>query len=141
VPDYAFDTEPRAPRCHLGTGFTSIRRAPAPTGVKERRRCIDKAIGFPVMRSPLTVAAGERCGLCAYYRLCVRGRIPVADLVAHRPRRRIAGGDGVVLDDCHPRHLGSGRGAQSRAQDLAARPGWPWQAEVIAVLMHKRNIW
>ena len=24
---------------------------------------------------------------------------------------------------------------------MAARPGWPWQAEVIAVLMHKRNIW
>ena len=24
---------------------------------------------------------------------------------------------------------------------VAARPGWPWQAEVIAVLMHKRNIW
>jgi predicted TIM-barrel fold metal-dependent hydrolase len=24
---------------------------------------------------------------------------------------------------------------------VAARPGWPWQAEVIAVLMHKRNVW
>ncbi|MEZ5854835.1 MAG: amidohydrolase family protein [Hyphomicrobiaceae bacterium] len=24
---------------------------------------------------------------------------------------------------------------------VAARPGWPWQAETIAVLMHKRNIW
>ena len=26
-------------------------------------------------------------------------------------------------------------------QIVAARPGWPWQAETIAVLMHKRNIW
>jgi len=24
---------------------------------------------------------------------------------------------------------------------VAARPGWPWQTETIAVLMHKRNIW
>ena len=24
---------------------------------------------------------------------------------------------------------------------VAARPGWPWQAEAIAVLLHKRNIW
>ena len=34
-----------------------------------------------------------------------------------------------------------GCGTLSELKIVAARPGWPWQAEVIAVLMHKRNIW
>ena len=53
----------------------------------------------------------------------------------------LPGGGGILLDDCHPRHLDQVAARFPRLQIVAARPGWPWQAETIAVLMHKRNIW
>jgi predicted TIM-barrel fold metal-dependent hydrolase len=53
----------------------------------------------------------------------------------------LPGGDGVILDHCHPRHLDRVAAHNPQLKIVAARPGWPWQAEVIAVLMHKRNIW
>ena len=53
----------------------------------------------------------------------------------------LPGGDGVILDHCHPRHLDLVAAKNPELKIVAARPGWPWQAEVIAVLMHKRNIW
>ena len=53
----------------------------------------------------------------------------------------LPGGDGVILDHCHPRHLDIVAATYPELQIVAARPGWPWQAETIAVLMHKRNIW
>ena len=53
----------------------------------------------------------------------------------------LPGGDGVILDNCHPRHLDWVAAHNPELKIVAARPGWPWQAEVIAVLMHKRNIW
>ena len=47
----------------------------------------------------------------------------------------------MVLDNCHPRHLDLVAATYPELKIVAARPGWPWQAETIAVLMHKRNIW
>ena len=53
----------------------------------------------------------------------------------------LPGGGGVILDDCHPRHLDWVAAHYPELKIVAARPGWPWQTETIAVLMHKRNIW
>ena len=47
----------------------------------------------------------------------------------------------MILDHCHPRHLDLVAAHYPDLKIVAARPGWPWQAETIAVLMHKRNIW
>ena len=55
--------------------------------------------------------------------------------------RGLPGGGGILLDHCHPRHLDQVAAEYPKLQIVAARPGWPWQAETIAVLMHKRNIW
>jgi hypothetical protein len=53
----------------------------------------------------------------------------------------LPGGNGILLDDCHPRHLDYVAAKFPQLTVVAARPGWPWQTETIAVLMHKRNIW
>ena len=53
----------------------------------------------------------------------------------------LPGGNGILLDSCHPRHLDMVAARNPQLRIVAARPGWPWQAETIAVLMHKRNIW
>jgi hypothetical protein len=50
------------------------------------------------------------------------------------------GGQGVVLDDGHPRHVDRVAARYPELKILAGRPAWPWQDEMIAVLLHKGNI-
>jgi predicted TIM-barrel fold metal-dependent hydrolase len=50
-------------------------------------------------------------------------------------------GSGVLLDDCHPRHLDYVAAKYPELTIVAGRPGWPWQDETNAVLLHKRNVW
>lgn len=51
-----------------------------------------------------------------------------------------AGGAGIVLDDAHPRHIDIVAARFPQLKILAARPAWPWQDEMIAVLLHKANV-
>ena len=47
---------------------------------------------------------------------------------------------GVVLDDGHPRHVDRVAARYPELKILAGRPAWPWQDDMIAVLLHKGNI-
>ena len=75
------------------------------------------------------------------YRLCAARGLPVMFFVgftgigAGKP-----GGDGIVLEDSHPRHVDAVAAAYPDLRIIAARPAWPWQAEMNAVLMHKGNV-
>ena len=51
------------------------------------------------------------------------------------------GGKGILLDHCHPRHLDQVAARYPEFKVLAARPAWSWQTEMIAVLLHKANVW
>lgn len=50
------------------------------------------------------------------------------------------GGKGIVLDDMHPRHIDMVAARYPTLRIIAARPAWPWQDELIAVLLHKANV-
>ena len=50
------------------------------------------------------------------------------------------GGMGVVLEDGHPRHVDRVAARYPELKILAGRPAWPWQDDMIAVLLHKGNI-
>lgn len=50
------------------------------------------------------------------------------------------GGGGIVLDDAHPRHVDIVAARFPELKILAARPAWPWQDEMIAVMLHKANV-
>jgi hypothetical protein len=50
------------------------------------------------------------------------------------------GGKGIVLDDGHPRHIDRVAAKYPDLRILAARPAWPWQDEMLAVLLHKSNV-
>ena len=52
----------------------------------------------------------------------------------------IAGGRGIVLDDGHPRHVDRVAARFPELKVLAARPAYPWQDEMIAVMIHKANV-
>lgn len=52
----------------------------------------------------------------------------------------LPGGAGIVLDHGHPRHIDEVAARYPNLRILAARPGYPWQDEMIAILLHKPNV-
>jgi predicted TIM-barrel fold metal-dependent hydrolase len=52
----------------------------------------------------------------------------------------LPGGKGIVLDDGHPRHIDRVAARYPELKILAARPAWPWQDEMLAILLHKPNV-
>jgi len=51
-----------------------------------------------------------------------------------------AGGLGIILDHGHPRHIDIVAARFPELKILAARPAYPWQDEMIAILLHKANV-
>ena len=51
------------------------------------------------------------------------------------------GGQGIALDYGRPIHLDTLARDFPRMKIIAAHPGWPWQEELLGVLMHKKNIY
>jgi predicted TIM-barrel fold metal-dependent hydrolase len=140
--DYGFATQRAHPEQILGH-WLHIDPHTGADGVRELRRCIDVApgfLGFCINGSgsgPATDPAWT-----PFYALCIEARVPVLVFVGTTGLGAgLAGGAGILLDDCHPRHLDAIAARYPDLTIVAARPGWPWQAETIAVLMHKRNIW
>ena len=140
--DYGFATQRAHPGQILGH-WLHIDPHTGAEGVRELRRCIDVApgfLGFCINGSgsgPATDAAWA-----PFYALCIEARVPVLVFVGTTGLGAgLPGGAGILLDDCHPRHLDAIAARYPNLTIVAARPGWPWQAETIAVLMHKRNIW
>jgi len=142
VHDYGFATE-RAHADAIIGHWIHIDPHTGLEGVRELRRCIENApgfIGFAVSGSgsgPPSDPAWR-----PFYELCIEAKIPALIFVGTTGLGAgLAGGGGILLDDCHPRHLDQVAAKHPQLQIVAARPGWPWQAETIAVLLHKRNIW
>ena len=126
------------------TGCTSTRtpacrRACASCAAASTRRPASSA-----SPSPARAAARRaiRCGR-PFYDLCIEARIPGAGVRRHDgPGRRPARAAAASCSTTAIR--GTSTSSPRSFPDLrivAARPGWPWQTETIAVLMHKRNIW
>lgn len=142
VHDYGFATE-RAHRDAILGHWIHIDPHTGAEGVRELRRCIDNApgfIGFAVSGSGSGPATHPAWG--PFYDLCVEAKVPVLIFVGTTGLGAgLPGGNGMLLDDCHPRHLDAVAAKYPAMTIVAARPGWPWQAETIAVLIHKRNIW
>ncbi|MGE0315223.1 MAG: amidohydrolase family protein [Lautropia sp.] len=140
--DYGFATQRAYPDEIIGH-WIHIDPKTGPAGVRELRRCIDAApgfVGFAVSGSGSGPASDP--AWAPLYDLCVDAGIPVLIFVGTTGLGAgLPGGDGIILDHCHPRHLDEVAARYPTMKIVAARPGWPWQAETIAVLMHKRNIW
>jgi hypothetical protein len=112
-------------------------------GVQELRRCIDQAQGFLGFAAngsgsvPVSDASYE-----PYFKICIEANIPALIFVGTTGLGAgMPGGNGILLDSCHPRHLDWVAAKNPQLKIVAARPGWPWQTETIAILMHKRNIY
>lgn len=140
--DYAFETEAAHRDVILGH-WIHIDPRSGEAGLRELRRCIDKRIGFLGYGVSASLSPPASDPLYdPFYKLCIEAKVPVLIFVGTTGLGAgLPGGAGVILDDCHPRHLDRVAATYPELKIVAARPGWPWQAETIAVLMHKRNIW
>jgi len=142
VHDYGFDVQRSGMDCIIGH-WIHIDPGTGASGLAELRRCIDVAPGFlglGVNGSGGAPASDPRW--FPFFKLCVEAGVPVLIFVGTTGLGAgLPGGDGILLDDCHPRHLDFVAAKFPGLRIVAARAGWPWQSEVIAILMHKRNIW
>ena len=71
-----------------------------------------------------------------------RSRIPVLIFVGFTGAGAgLPGGKGMRLEFCHPRYVDEVAAKFPELKIVAGRPAWPWQTEMIAVLLHKPNVW
>jgi len=141
--DYAFATQRQHPEVILGH-WLHIDPRHGRTAVEELDRCLRAAagiVGLGVPGSGFNVPADDP-RYEPLYRLCADARAPVLIMVgttgigAGQP-----GGGGVRLYASHPRHLDEVAASHPALIIVASRPAWPWQTEMIAILLHKTHVW
>ena len=139
--DYAVDTQRRYPDAILGIWLQIDPRNGA-EGVKELQRCIAASKGFVGL-----AAAGGTGFPCndpvfdPYYDVCIAAGAPVLVFVGHTGAGAgLPGGAGIVLDLCHPRYVDALAARRPELTIITGRPAWPWQDEMISILLHKPNV-
>lgn len=112
-----------------------------PEHLKEFRRCIDNRVGFLGVGAGPYPSAGDALWE-PYYDLCIQANLPVLIFVGMTALGAgMPGGMGLPLDLTHPRHLDATAANYPKLKIVAARPGWPWQDETNATIIHKGNVW
>jgi uncharacterized protein len=141
--DYAAATQHEYPDAILGSWLHLDPRM-GQDGVRELRRCLDASTGFvglAVAGAGWNVAASDPL-YAPYYKLCIEARIPVLIMVGYTGLgANLPSGSGVLLEYSHPRYLDEVAATYPELTIIAGRPAWPWQTEMIAVLLHKASIW
>lgn len=140
--DYAIETQRRHPDAIFGN-WIQIHPKHGVAGARELERCIAASTGFV---SACVTGAGMDHPASdpiyePFYDVCEAHGRPVLVLVGYVGLGAgMPGGDGIELDLCHPRHVDRLAARRPRLQIIAGRPAWPWQDEMIAVLLHKANV-
>jgi uncharacterized protein len=141
--DYAFEVQRRHPDAILGH-WLHISPVLGRAAADELRRCIEAAPGFVGLCVSGTTArlSPTDPAWTPLYKLSLEAQIPVLILVGHTGAGAgLPGGAGMVLDHCHPRHVDAIAAAYPDLTIVAGRPAWPWQSEMVSILLHKPNVW
>jgi predicted TIM-barrel fold metal-dependent hydrolase len=140
--DYAIETQGRHPDAIFGNWIQLDPRT-GEEGARELERCITASSGFV---SACISAAGM--GYPAsdpiydpFYAVCRQHRRPVLALVGYTGAGAgLPGGGGIEIDLCHPRWVDKLAVRYPDLRIIAGRPAWPWQDDMIAVMLHKPNV-
>lgn len=140
--DYAFDYARKYPDVTLGNwiGIDPTR----PGHVKELERCLSDGPGLIGMSLHPFSSAGtpDQPGWESCINLCIEANRPVLMLVGMSGGGAgTRGGMGIELEDCHPRYVDRIAARYPDLNVIAARVAWPWQSEMIAIALHKANVW
>ncbi len=140
--DYAGQVWREAPDVVLGNWISMDARL-GRKGVQELERCITKngAIGYSVMGISAGMPPNDKL-FWPFYQLCIELKAPVLIMVGFTGQGAgHPGGKGLILEHCHPRYVDEIAATFPELTIIAGRPAWPWQDEMIAVLLHKANVW
>ena len=141
--DYVLDTQRRFPDVIAGNWVSFDPRVGAPA-VDEFRRCVESSEGF-IGLCVAGASVGFPCNdpiFFPLYEASMTFRRPILVTVGYTGRGGgLPGGNGIRLELCHPRYIDDLAARFPELQVIAGRPAWPWQDEMIAVLLHKANVW
>jgi predicted TIM-barrel fold metal-dependent hydrolase len=140
--DYAFDIARKNRDVVFGhwLQFDPRRRDESLDEFKRGRDADAGFVGFAVSGQGVGVPASDPMWF-PFYETAIRTGTPVMIMCGLTGIGQGAkGGYGIVLDDGHPRHVDIAAARFPELRVLAARPAYPWQDEMIAVLLHKANV-
>lgn len=76
-----------------------------------------------------------------FYKLSIEAGAPVLLMTGLTGiGQGMPGGKGILLEDGHPRHVDYVAARYPELKVLAGRPAWPWQTDMIAIMLHKSNV-
>jgi predicted TIM-barrel fold metal-dependent hydrolase len=140
--DYAFDIARRNRDVVFGhwLQFDSTRWAEARDEFNRARDADAGFMGFAVAGQTLGQPASDPSWF-PFYELAITTNTPVMIMTGLTGiGQGAAGGYGIILDHGHPRHIDFVAARYPELRVLAARPAYPWQDDMIAVMLHKGNV-
>jgi len=141
--DYALEVQARYPDAILGH-WLQIDPRLGEAGAAELEHCIHASkgfIGYCVSASGMGYTA-DHAIYGPFYEVLKHYRRPALVLVGHTGSGAgLPGGGGLKLDMCHPRYVDYLAADNPDLTIIAGRPAWPWQDEMISILLHKPNVW
>lgn len=140
--DYAFGVQAKNRDVIFGQWLQFDPRR-AEESIRELERCVAKKAGFVgfCVNGQVTGVPASDPLWDPFYKASQERGLPVMILTGLTGiGQGLPGGKGYVLDDGHPRHIDRVAARYPDLKVLAARPAYPWQDEMIAVLLHKANV-
>lgn len=141
--DYILDVQKRHSDVIVGQWLQFNPAKHGPAAVDEFKRCLDKRAGFVgiCVNGQVTGVPTNDPRWYPFYEASIEVGAPVMMLTGLTGiGQGLPGGKGIVLDDGHPRYIDSVAARYADLKILAARPAWPWQDEMLAILLHKPNV-
>jgi hypothetical protein len=112
-------------------------------GLRELERCLKDlgAIGFIANPTGLGIPPTDPV-FYPFYEMCSEAKAMVTLCVGFTAAGAgYRGGQGLLLEHCHPRYVDEVAAKFPDLTIIAARTAWPWEREMIAVTLHKTNVW
>ncbi len=140
--DYAIETQRRYPDVIVGN-WLQIDPRHGEKGAQELERVIRASegfVGYCVSASGMGFTADHE-SYRPYYEVLQAHKRPALILVGHTGSGAgLPGGGGLRLDMCHPRFVDYVAADWPNLTVISGRPAWPWQDEMISILIHKPNV-
>ena len=111
-------------------------------GLRELERCLSMGFTGFLTNPPMIGLPPSDPTFHPFYKLCIEAKVPVLVCVGYTAwGAGHPAGSGVRLEYAHPRYVDEVAATFPDLTIIAGRPAWPWQSEMIAVLLHKPNVW
>jgi len=141
--DYAIDVQATYPDVIFGH-WLQIDPRTGREGVAEFERCAAASRGFigVCVSAPGMGHAASDPIFDRFYEASIAQKRPVLVLVGTTGSGAgLKGGGGVLLDLSHPRYIDALSVRHPDLTIIAGRNPWPWTDDMIAVLLHKPDVW